>query len=253
MTADTSPAREDRYRELLLRHLAGRELKEILFFVNARRFHALDRSIGALLRRDDVSVLNVAGGPFALEFYLEGRKATVTSIDLDPALPALHDALRTEGLVPGSSHAECDVLAYEPAEPFDLIIINDLFYSPMVDFGAVFEKYRQYLKPQGVLYFDILDERASLLWRAFNKDARFRRYAMTEVRETLGQAGFVIEREEPWFGVKSGPDRLVRKLMWRVLGIANNIVFTARRKGLALILATFGIAFGAVELEALLG
>ncbi len=252
-SSERSQADQQRYRELLLAHLAGRELKEILFFVNPRRFELLRKSIGDLLQRSETRVLNVAGGPFALEFYLAGRQADITSIDIDPALPDLHAALLAEGLIAGSTHHTSDVLTYEPQGSYDLIIINDLLYSRAVDFTAILEKYRHHLSPGGVLYFDILDQRASAVWRAFNKDARFRRYSIDAVRGQLQGAGFRIESEQPSFGIKGGLDALARRLLFRIFGIANNVVFKARRKAATGIVAAFvslllGIDYLAVEL-----
>ena len=237
-------ADEATYRELLLRHLDGRPLKEILFFVNPRRFALLEPAIGTILDDPDARVLNVASGPFALEHYLPVR-AEVHSLDLDPALPARHAEMLDTGLIERSRFMVCDAMSFETDERYDLVVINDLFYTRYVDFYALFEKYRHFVKPGGTLYFDILDRKAGALWKAFKKDSRYRRYDMASVRQTLQQAGFDIEVELPSPGIKGGVDMLVRKTLWRLFGVANNLIFKARRSslaaGLSLVLAMFGV------------
>ena len=240
-----APARDDtRYRDLLLRHLDGRPRKEILFFVNPRRFALLGPAIGAILRDPEAKVLNVASGPFALEHYLPVA-AEVHSLDLDPALPALHEELLAEGLIEKSRFTASDAMGFETDERYDLVVINDLFYTRYVDFYALFEKYRHFVKPGGTLYFDILDKKAGALWKAFKRDSRYRRYDMQSIRNTLKGAGFDIEVELPSPGIKGGLDMLARRTLWRLFGVANNLIFKARRSslaaGLSVILAMFGV------------
>lgn len=238
-------AHDDRYRDLLLRHLDGRPLQEILFFVNPRRFALLEPAIGAILRDPTAKVLNVASGPFALEHYLPGLRASVHALDLDPALPGLHAALAAEDLIGRSSFTLCDAMAFETNERYDLVIINDLFYTRFVDFYALFDKYRHFVRPGGTLYFDILDEKAGALWKAFNRDSRYRRYKMASVRETLRTGGFDIEVELPSPGIKGGIDMLARRTLWTLFGVANNLIFKARRSslaaGLSMLLAGLGV------------
>jgi SAM-dependent methyltransferase len=214
--ADAPIRDDDRYRALLLRHLDGRPRKEILFFVNPRRFALLEPAIGSVLADPNAKVLNVASGPFALEHYLP-VKAEVHSLDLDPALPALHAELLETGLIARSRFTFTDAMAFETDERYDLVVINDLFYTRHVDFYALFEKYAGFVKPGGTLYFDILDRKAGALWKAFQRDSRYRRYDMQSVRDTLKDAGFDIEIELPSPGIKGGLDMLARKLLWQVL------------------------------------
>lgn len=249
--ADALAQKDHRYRQLLLRHLDGRPLKEILFFVNPRRFGLLGPAIGAILRNPDAKVLNVASGPFALEHYLPGLAAEMHSLDLDPALPALHQDLLAEGLIGRARFTLTDAMSFETDERYDLVVINDLFYTRYVDFYALFEKYRHFVKPGGTLYFDILDRKAGALWKAFNRDSRYRRYDMASIRDTLRTGGFDIEVELPSPGIKGGLDMLVRRTLWRVFGVANNLIFRARRSnlatGLSMLLAVFGVEMLVVE------
>ena len=215
------------YRDCLYRHFGDRERREVEFFINERRFDILRDTLGRHLKGADI--LNVACGPFALEFYVAPEAASVDSFDVDEALSPLHEELRARGLVGSCSFQIADVMAYEPQRSYDVIIINDLFYTKYVDFYAIVEKYVRHLKPGGRLYFDILDERAGPIWAAFGKDARYRRYDLEDVQRTLKGHGLSVEARIPSMGIKGGLDRMVRRAMWRASSIANNFIFVGRR------------------------
>lgn len=228
-------ARRKRYEELLFAHLADRDDAEIRFFVNARRFDVMRHTLGESLAGK--TVLNIASGPFAMEFYLSPDCAHIDSIDIDACLAPLHAQLVEEGLIAPSSFEICDVMAFEPKRQYDVIVVNDMFYTKHVDFYAVMEKYAPFLKPGGQLYFDILDRRAGPLWSLFNKDGRYRRYDMADVHATLQRHGFAVEASLPSLGIKGGLDRMIRSLLWHTAGVANNIIFLCRKGGAALALA----------------
>lgn len=228
-------ARQKRYEELLFAHLSDRDDSEISFFVNERRFDIMRDALDG--RLTGKSVLNVASGPFAMEFYLSPACAHIDSIDIDFCLEPLHAALVEEGLIAPSCFTVCDVMDFQPQRQYDAIIVNDMFYTKHVDFYAVMEKYAPYLKPGGQLYFDILDRRAGLLWSLFNKDSRYRRYDMADVRATLALHDIAVETSLPSHGIKGGVDALVRRLLWRTAGVANNIIFLCRKGGTALAFA----------------
>ncbi len=232
------------YRDCLYRHFPDRKAREVEFFVNARRFDILRRTLGPHLQ--DADILNIASGPFALEFYVAPAAASIDSFDVDTALSALKDELQSRGLIGHSTFVIADVMQYEPPRRYDVIIINDLFYTKHVDFHAVIARYARHLKPGGRIYFDILDKRAGPVWTAFGKDARYRRYDMQDVRDTLRKHGLSVEATIPSMGIKGGVDGLVRRLMWKVSTIANNFIFVAKRSALVAALA-FGLPELALE------
>lgn len=229
-------ARQKRYEQLLFEHLTDRDDGEIRFFVNARRFDIMRTTLAHHL--DGKTVLNLASGPFAMEFYLAPRCAHIDSIDIDACLGPLHARLVEEGLIAPSSFQVCDVMSFEPTRQYDVIIVNDMFYTKHVDFYAVMERYAPFLAPGGRLYFDILDRRAGPLWAFFNKDARYRRYDLADIRATLAQHGIAVETTTPSLGIKGGMDSLVRRLLWHTVGIANNVIFHCRKTTTALAMAT---------------
>ena len=221
--------REIMYEALLLANLQDRDVGEIRFFVNERRFAIMRDTLAPHLKGK--TVLNVASGPFALEFYLSPACRRIDSIDIDPCLAPLHADLVEAGLIAPSHFKTCDVMAFEPERQYDIIIVNDMFYTKHVDFYAVMEKYAPYLLPGGQLYFDILDRRAGLIWSLLNKDSRYRRYDMADVQATLRRHGLQVETSRPSLGIKGGMDFVARSLLWRTAGIANNIIFHCRKSG----------------------
>lgn len=220
---------QQQYAAALHRHLAGMPGSEIDFFVNPRRMAMLERLAGPALRAPGAEILNVACGPFALEFYLGLEAARITSFDREQRLPGLHRELTSRRLIPASDFKVADVYTFKTQKTFDAVLINDLFYSRYVDFYALLPKYAALVKPGGLFYFDIQDKRAGPIWRAFGKDAAFRRYDLDDVARALREAGFRIEAREPALGIKGGVDGVVRKAMWRFAGLANSYVFVARK------------------------
>jgi SAM-dependent methyltransferase len=220
---------EQRYSQALHRHLEGMPAKEIGFFINSKRLEMIEHLAGQELRRRGSEILNVACGPFALEFYLQLRGAHITSFDREPRLAGLHGELLSSGLISDSEFHVTDVHEFAAAKRFDAVIINDLFYTKHIDFYALIGKYAGYVKPSGLLYFDIQDERAGPLWRAFGKDAEYRRYDLARVSRTLNECGLDVTSVTPALGIKGGLDRVLRKGLWYTAGLANSFIFVARK------------------------
>lgn len=229
LTACVEAAAEVLYAAALHRHLRDMPRREIDFFVNARRLELLDRLAGPELRKKGTDILNAACGPFALEFYLQLRDARITSFDREPCLVPLHRDLVSSGLIAQSNFEVADVSAFRAPRAFNAIIINDLFYSKHVDFYGLIDKYIGFLKPSGLLYFDIQDRRAGPIWRAFGKDSEYRRYDLSEVAGALRSRGMMVETMTPVLGVKGGVDRVLRQCLWQTAGLANSFAFVARK------------------------
>ena len=189
----------------------------------------IERLIGPALRTAGADVLNVACGPFAVEFYLNLAACHVESFDREPRLEPLHRELTGRGLISSTSFEVADANTFKTSRQFDVVLINDLFYSRHVDFHTLLPRYAARVKPGGILYFDIQDQRAGPLWRAFRKDGAFRRYDLASVTRVLREAGFEIDAIEPALGIKGGLDGVLRRGMWRFGGLANSFVFVARK------------------------
>jgi hypothetical protein len=225
----TTPEAIALYREILHRHLTDRAAGEVDFFVNDRRFALMRQMMGNGF--EGKSILNVASGPFAFEVFVAPKGATVDSFDIDPLLPAVHEDLRAKGLIDGSTFVVSDVMSFSSDKTYDVILINDLFFMKVVDFYAALPRYTAMLNPGGVIYFDILDERAGAIWAVVNNDPRYRRYSMDEVKRALTSSGLELIGMRPSPGIKGGLDGAARRLMWAVARIANNCAFLARKPG----------------------
>jgi hypothetical protein len=225
----TLAGRETLYRRELHNHLAGSPAREIDFFVNARRFDLMNRTLGAELARRPLRILNAASGPFALEFYNSFNGAIIDSFDIDNRLIALHEVLTAEALIAPCSFRTLDVAAFEPGPLYDIVLVNDLFYSKHVDFDGVIGKFAASVAPGGVLYFDIQDERAGPVWHLLGKGNTTRRYSLANVQTTLEALGFTVESVTPSLGIKGGMDGMIRRVLWSAFGIANNFAFVAKR------------------------
>ncbi|MGL4395763.1 MAG: hypothetical protein ACRCS9_04410 [Hyphomicrobium sp.] len=220
---------EQAYRAALHRHLAGDATKEIEFFVNPHRFDLMLGLIGGHLARRPLSILNVASGPFALEFYCPIAGAECHAFDVSERLAGLHRDLVRDRLIAPATFTVGDVASFKPDRQFDVVIVNDLFYTRALDFFDLIGPLAAAVKPNGLLYFDIQDERAGPIWRMLGKDGAFRRYDLAVVRATLAALGFEVAEPVPSFGIKGGLDHRARTALWRVTGIANNFAFVARR------------------------
>lgn len=229
MGTRVSPAVEQRYRQLLYRHLTGSPVREIEFFINSRRFDLMRGLIGAELARPGLRLLNVASGPFAFELYAARSDAFIDAFDSDIRLEGLHSDLVHHGLIANSRFEVLDIGSFRAGGTYDIVLVNDLFYAPGLDFFALFQRVADAVKPGGLIYFDIQDERAGPVWALFKKTGSTRRYDLSKVRQAVEGLGFEIEAVAPSLGIKGGLDYAVRRLLWSIPGIANNFAFAARR------------------------
>ena len=218
------------YEATLHRYLAGRPKREIDFFINPRRFDLMHSVIGDRLAQRPLRVLNAGSGPFALEFYAALHDATIDSFDIDEQLVALHKSLTIRNVITPCAFRVMDVASYEPHEVYDVVLVNDVFYSKHIDLFAVIATFASAVAPGGVLYFDIQDQRAGPIWRLLGKGNATRRYDLSAVRAALEALGFKVEAVAPALGIKGGGvDAVARRFLWRWLGIANNFAFAATR------------------------
>lgn len=218
------------FEATLHRYLAGRPKHEIDFFINPRRFDLMLSVIGERLAQRPLRVLNAGSGPFALEFYTALDGATIDAFDIDEHLVALHKSLMIRNVITPCSFRVMDVGNYEPREVYDVVLVNDVFYSKHVDFFAVIDKFASAVASGGVLYFDIQDRRAGPLWWLLGKGNTTRRYDLAKVRAALEALGFKVEAVAPALGIKGGGiDAMARRFLWRWFGIANNFAFAATR------------------------
>ena len=218
------------YQALLDKHLSGRPKKEIRFFYNEKRFYLLHSLLGDQLAYDIKTILNVACGPFAFEHYVNPPAAeSIDAFDLDEALVPLFDDMQSRGKLLNCHFELTSLEAFTPLRQYDLVLINDVFYTKHVNFFDHIEKYTACVKPGGYFYFDILDKKAEWLWKSLGKDKRYVRYNLKDVEEALDQYGLKIINKQPSLGIKGGSDYFLRKTVHSKLDIANNYIYLCQK------------------------
>lgn len=220
---------EPAYRDALFRHLIGCPDSEIAFFVNAARFDLMRRSLGPLLEREGLTILNAASGPFAFEFYAAPPRAQISAFDRDDRLAGLHRELTAAQMIASCEFMVGDMAGFRADRVYDLVLANDLFYAPALDLFDHLSELAKSVAPGGTLYFDVQDERAGPVWKAFGRGGTTRRYNLKAVQAALEAEGFTVTGMRPSLGIKGGLDHILRQILWRGFGIANNFAFTARR------------------------
>jgi len=222
---------DDAYLEILRRHMSDLPEGEIRFFVNRKRFRLMRALIGDQLENEVTSILNVASGPFAFENYAHYRSdAQIDSFDMNPDLQGVYEDLQKTAAFSNVKFECKSAETFHTSKQYDLVLINDLFYYHAVDFDLLIESFVDRLKPNGILYFDILDKRSERLWQFFGKDSQFVRYDLEKISEKLRSLGLEIESVTPALGIGGIVDFTMRSALYRTLRLANNFVFVSRKK-----------------------
>ncbi|GEM_PF-4411792 len=222
---------DDQYLELLNKHLSDLPDREISFFVNRKRFSLLRTLIGDALERDIGSILDAASGPFAFENYVRCHpEVVIDSFDLNPKLSGLFKDLEKTGKFNNLSFRCAGVEDFSEAKTYDLVLFNDLFYHKAVDFYGLISQLIERVKPGGLVYFDILDERSKWLWSSLGKDDRFVRYNLPNIALELSKYNLELLSITPSLGISGMVDFTARAVLYRTLRVANNYVFVARKK-----------------------
>lgn len=230
MSPDTSALNATIYRRLLSENLDVSLLPLVDFFCNHRRLSLLTRFMQAHCKQTPTRVLNVGCGPFATEcFTPQLEHSEFVSFDYTQGFAPLYQAMRANGhlnnthfFVGNANEAQFD------SASFDLILMHDILYEPALDALDLLQRYHAYLKPGGLLFFDVMDQRISPLWKILGKEIGHRRYDLQELRKRLGNHYEIIDCA-PYLGVKGPIDALFRRVLWHVFGLANNFAFLIRR------------------------
>ena len=204
------------------------------FFGNINRLRLLNQLISQYFHTNQGKVLNVGCGAFAAEMLLPALgKHELTSFDYTEHFADLYRQFRQDGYLADTRFFVADArLAEFPEKAFDLIIMNDLFYETELSLDALLEKYAVFLKPNGLLIFDVLDTRTRWLWKLLGKEAAYRRYDRHAILALLSRQGLDCLECLPALGNKGLLDKLFRRLLWHGFGLANNFTFLVQKKGL---------------------
>lgn len=138
-----------------------------------RRLRLLDAGCG-----DGYWLMRLAGVP----------DVELTGIDYNPLRVE-----RARRVAPHATVTCSDLMSYEPEEPFDLVLLNQVI-EHVADDVALLARVRALLRPGGVLILGTPNE-GSLLqrWRVPAGTDHVHLYTEDEVRRTLARAGFEIE------------------------------------------------------------
>ncbi|MEZ6066722.1 MAG: methyltransferase domain-containing protein [Planctomycetaceae bacterium] len=99
----------------------------------------------------DLRVLDIGCGFGATTLWLAARCRSVTGIDPSGRMIEAARADCHEGGLTGVEFVSCDVLEYTPTEPFDLIVLDNVF-EHLPDQPATLQRVADWLAPGGVCY-----------------------------------------------------------------------------------------------------
>jgi SAM-dependent methyltransferase len=229
---DISTSMLEYYRRMLSQYLEPLMPGYTEFFSNIYRLRLLSWLLERYFQSTQGKVLNVGCGAFAAEMLLPRLFVhEITSFDYTDHFAILYDRFREEGYLANTRFFVRDARLVELSENFfDLIIMNDIFYEMELSFESMLEKYSGFLKPGGLLIFDVMDIRTRRLWKLLGKEAAYRRYDRLAIISLLSGKGFEILECLPSLGNKTFLDRLFRKVLWYVFGLSNNFTFLAQKK-----------------------
>lgn len=205
------------------------------FFADHRRL----RVVAELLHRHFRGglVLNVGAGCCAIEFFLRQlRSSHVVAFDFEPRFAPVYTGLRKAGHLANTDFFIGDAMRVGFARKFDLLLMHDLLYDQALDLSKLLDSLDPYLGNGGLLCFSVQDERARRLWQLLGqeRDYRYRRYALPQVREELRRRGYeLIECLPSALEARGRLNQLFKRLLWTVARISNQHTFLARKSGLA--------------------
>ena len=226
-----SSARLDYYRRVLKLCLEPLMPGYTEFFSNVNRLRLISWLLGRHLQAPQAKALNVGCGAFAAEMLLPQLSGhELTSFDYTEHFAVLYDRFKQDGYLANTRFFVGDARLVDfPGNSFDLILMNDIFYETELSFPAMLEKYAVFLKPGGLLIFDVLDIRTQKLWILLGKEAAYRRYDHAAIIALLTSHGFECLECLPALGNKSLVDKLFRRFLWRGFGLSNNYTFLAQK------------------------
>ena len=227
-----SSSRLEYYRRVLSQYLEPLMPGYTEFFTNVNRLRLLSWLLERYFQSTQGKVLNVGCGAFAAEMLLSRLcKCEITSFDYTNHFAILYDQFRQDGYLTNTHFFIGDARLVElPENSFDLIIMNDILYEMDLDFESMLEKYSTFLRPGGLLIFDVLDIRTRWLWKLLGREAAYRRYDRVAVISLLSSKSLDCLECLPALGNKGSLDKLFRRVLWYGFGLSNNFTFLVKKK-----------------------
>jgi len=232
LTIDGIDPRADEYASILRESLKNDFRQFVDFFADPRRLKAMAQLLQAYFAAPQGWVLNVGCGPFATEFFVQSlHRHSVVSFDYTRAFAPIYSALRARGHLANTSFFIGNVLSTEFApETFDLIIMHDLLYEPMLDLSLLFRKYDRFLRPGGFFFLTVLDMRTRWLWKLLGREKPCKRYEIPAVLAEIRACGYQVLDCVPWsLQARGRLNQVFKQLLWRGFGLANEHAILARK------------------------
>ncbi len=232
LALDGIDPRVEEYSSTLRENLNGDFLRFIDFFADPRRLKAMAQLLSRHFVGPPGQVLNAGCGPFATEFFVQLlHRHRVVSFDYTRAFAPIYPALRARGHLANTSFFIGNVLSTEfVSEVFDLIIMHDLLYEPMLEWSVLFQKYDRFLRRGGLFFLTVLDMRTRGLWRLLGHEKPYRRYEIPAVLKGIRARGYqVLECVPCSLESRDRLNQAFRQLLWHVFGLANEHAILARK------------------------
>ncbi|MBK8816870.1 MAG: class I SAM-dependent methyltransferase [Methylococcaceae bacterium] len=200
------------------------------FYGNPKRLSLLYGLQIKHFNKNNADILNVGCGAFAIEMLLPLDKHHITSFDYMEQYGVLYTYFRNDGHLQNTSFFTADAQKAKFAEnSFDLIIFNDIFYENALSVADLLAKYAAFLRPNGMMVFDIINTRTYWIWKCLGKEVGHKRYRCSEIAQIISQLNFGCLECQPALGSKGPLDSLFRRILWHVFGLSNNFTYLIQK------------------------
>jgi SAM-dependent methyltransferase len=197
------------------------------------RFNLFERLVAKHGLPQGARMLNVGCGPFALEALSPtARRCKVTSFDYTPEFTPVYERLMAEKLLGDVTFFVGDIreVTFDEAS-FDIAVFHDVFYEAALSAPEVIARYVPFVKPGGLIYFDIMDKRAEGLWRLMGSEREeYRRYDVDAALRRIEKAGLERLEQCPTNENRIGAKRITLNAIRLLTGKVNSYGILARRK-----------------------
>jgi SAM-dependent methyltransferase len=188
-----------RYEMLLRQHLPSRFAGFAGFFSNMDRLETMASILGRHFSGTGRAILNAGCGTFATEIFVAAfQNQHITSFDYTVEFAPFAEIFRSEGVLRDTTFMQADAMTvtFEP-QSFDLIVMHDLLYEKALHLDALMVRYRVFLAPGGLVYFDFMNKRLRWIWALLAKEKQYRRYDRREVLAILARHDMEIIEQRP--------------------------------------------------------
>ena len=220
------------YEQLLRDNLEGALQGFVPFFANQARLRLLDFALRRHFKSTPADVLNIGCGPFATEFFLKPLAPhRIVSFDYTQGFGDLFPVFRACGYLQNTRFFVASALDVTfPANSFDLVIMHDVLYERALPFDVMFEKYDAYLRPGGLIFFDLMDVRMQKIWKKLGKEADYQRYDIGATLAYLQARGYQVLECLPSLKAVGLANKLFRRVLWHGFRRANSFAIMARKR-----------------------